>query len=323
MTTGATAPRAITPLAPRRRPVPAALRAGAARFWQEALMRTAHRAPILLRVVRPIMLSGAWRCSAFLRDGTMANAARILGPSSGPREREALAKRVVASCYDFVCDIGRHRGRTAEELRGLAESVRGEQHYRDARDLGRGAIIVTAHLGSFELGTAMLRAHEERIHVVFHRDRLSSFERLRSEQRARLGVIEAPVDDGWGVWLRLREALLANEVVMLQGDRVMPGQAGERVPFLGGHIEMPAGPVKLAMATGAPIIPVFTIRSGLNRFQVVIEEPILVEPGPIRRDGPHPALLRLAGAIERQVARYPDQWLMLHRVWCEDRQPIR
>src|SRR4051812_20642516 len=133
-------------------------------------MRTAHRAPILLRIVRPFMLWGAWRSSAFLRGGTMANAARILGPASTAAEREALAKRVVGSCYDFVCDIGRHRARSAEELRRMTESVVGERHYRDARALRRGAIIVTAHIGSFELGSAMLRAHEERIHVVFHRD---------------------------------------------------------------------------------------------------------------------------------------------------------
>jgi len=269
------------------------------------------------------MLFFAWRTSPLLRDGTTANAARILGPSSTPRQRQALAKRVVGSCYDFVCEIGRHRTRSPAALRALAEWVEGEEHYRRARSLRRGAIIVTAHLGSFEIGAAMLGAFEKRIHVVFQRDHLSSFERLRAEHRARLGVIEAPVDDGWGMWLRLREALLADEVVMLQGDRTMPGQTGVAVPFLGGHVEMPSGPVKLAMATGSPIIPIFTIRRPRGRFRVLIDEPITVEPGPARWDGPHPALLRLAAVIERQVARYPDQWLMLHRAWCEDRPPSR
>jgi lauroyl/myristoyl acyltransferase len=299
-----------------------AVRAAAARFWMEVLMRTAARAPAVLRGVRPVVLFIAWRCSASMRDGTMANAARILGPASGLHQREALAKRVVGSFYDFVVEIGRHRRRSPEELRRLAESVEGEHHYRRARALGRGAIIVTAHLGSFELGAALLRAHEERVHVVFRRDRLSTFDEMRARQHASLGVVEAALDEGvggLGVWLRLREALLADEVVMVQGDRVMPGQRGVRVPFLSGHIEMPAGPVKLAMATGAPIVPVFTIRTGRDRFRVVIEEPMTVEPGPVRWEHPHPALLRLAAVIERHVARYPDQWLMLHRVWCEDR----
>jgi KDO2-lipid IV(A) lauroyltransferase len=265
------------------------------------------------------MLFFAWRFSPMLRDGTIANAGRLLGPSSTECERTVLAKRIVGSFYDFVCEIGVHRGKTGEQLRGLAESVEGEEHYRRARAVRRGAIIVTAHLGSFELGAAMLGATEHRIHVLFKRDHLLSFERLRAEHRASLGVIEAPLDEGWGVWLRLREALLLDEVVMMQGDRTMPGQPGVRVPFLGGHAVLPAGPVKLAMATGAPIVPIFTIRAGNGRFRVVIGESFTVDPAPIRWDAPHPALLRIAQAIEAQVVRHPEQWIMLERVWCEDR----
>src|SRR5204863_8657171 len=122
--------------------------------------------------------------------------------------------------------------------------------------------------------------HERRIHVVFRRDRHWSFEQMRSEQRARLGIVEAPLDDGWDIWLRLREALLADEAVLLQGDSVLPGQRGVRVPFMGGHVELPAGPIKLAMATGAPIIPIFTVRGSPGRFRVIIEEPIFIEAGP-------------------------------------------
>jgi lauroyl/myristoyl acyltransferase len=299
------------------------MRSGAARFWCELLMRTSYRAPWIPRMVRQLMVFFAWHCSPMLRDGTTANAGRLLGASSTARERAALAKRVVGSFYDFVCEIGQHRGKSAVQLRALADSVEGEEHYRRARAMRRGAIIVTAHLGSFELGAAMLSALEKRIHVVFRRDHLSSFERLRSEHRARLGVIEAALDDGWGVWLRLRDALLADEVVMMQGDRTMPGQTGFRVPFLGGHVILPAGPVKLAMATGAPIIPIFTLRRGRGRFRVVIGEPINADPAPIRWDAPHPALLSIARSIEAQVTRHPEQWIMLERVWCEDRPQPR
>jgi KDO2-lipid IV(A) lauroyltransferase len=295
------------------------LRAMAARFWLEVLMRMSHRVPRLTGILRGPVVSVAWMCSPALRDGPMANAARILGPSSSSSQRRALARRVVANFYDFVCDFGRNRARSAPELCALAESVEGVDHFRRARAMKRGAIVVTAHLGSFELGAAMLASFERRLHVVFRRDQLPSFDRLRSEYRRRLGVTEAPLDEGWGVWLRLRDALIADEVVMLQGDRTMPGQPGVAVPFLDGHIDIPSGPVKLAMASGAPILPVFTTRTGSGRFCVVIDEPIVVEREPARTDGPHPALLRIAAAIERQVARHPEQWLMLHRVWREDR----
>jgi phosphatidylinositol dimannoside acyltransferase len=297
-----------------------AIRSGAGRFWLEALMRTSRRAPSIPRLARPLLLPLAWRASSVLRDGPLANAARILGPESTAAERRSLARAVVSNFYEFVVEMGRFQALAPEELRSLIAGIDGHDRYRQARAGRRGAIIVTAHLGSFELGAAMLRAYEPSVHVVFRRDRLSSFERLRAEQRRRLGIREAALDDGWDVWLRLREALRADEVVMIQGDRVMPGQTGVRLPFFSGTVEFPTGPVKLAMATGAPLVPIYTVRDSPGRFRVHVDEPITVEPGPARWPEPHPALLRLASSIQRIVARYPEQWLVLHRAWCEDRR---
>ncbi len=128
-------------------------------------------------------------------------------------------------------------------------------------------------------------------------------------------MIEAPIDDGWTVWLRLRDALVRNEVVMLQADRVMPGQKGCTLPFLHGHLELPMGPVKLALASGAPIVPIFAVRTKTGRMHINIEPAIFVEPS---SEHIHPALLQLAGILEKYVRAYPRQWLLMHRAFCED-----
>ena len=83
------------------------------------------------------------------------------------------------------------------------------------------------------------------------------------------------------MWVRLREALRADQVVVIQGDRVLPGQKGQPIPFLDGDMEFPALPVTLAMLSGAPILPIFSLRTEANRIRLLIEEPIYV--GPIRR----------------------------------------
>jgi lauroyl/myristoyl acyltransferase len=108
--------------------------------------------------------------------------------------------------------------------------LRKRPYYQEARRNQRGAVIVTAHLGCFELGMAALVEHEKRVHVVFRRDPSPRFDRLRSRLREMLGVREAPVDDGWATWSRLRDALSSDEVVLIQGDRVMPGQKGQPRP---------------------------------------------------------------------------------------------
>src|SRR5439155_19959391 len=126
----------------------------------------------------------------------------------------------------------------------------------------------------------------------------------------KLGVIEAPIDDGLALWLRLREALLRDEVVMMHADRVIMGQKGCKVPFLHGHLLLPTGAIRLAMASGAPIIPALVIRRPDGRVRIHIEPHITVEPSD---EDPHPALLSFAATLEKYVRDYPEQWLLFHR----------
>jgi KDO2-lipid IV(A) lauroyltransferase len=252
--------------------------------------------------------------SPWIRRGTLANARRIL-PSAGLSEVTQLARRSLASFYLFCCDVGRSFALSREQLQARVESIHGHEHYDEARAPGRGVIVVTAHMGSFEVGMAALRRFERNpIHVVFRRDRFARFERQRSALRRRLGVEEAPVDQGWTVWVRLREALLADHAVVLQGDRVMPGQKGEPVSFLGGTLMLPTGPVKLALATGAPIVPIFSVRNPDGSVRVFIEEPIDAAAA----GGAIAALDEWARVLECYVQAYPDQWLMLEPALVED-----
>ena len=206
------------------------------------------------------------------------------------------------------------------QLQNQIESIHGDHHYDAARAAGKGAIIATAHMGSFEAGAAALRRREPKMHVVFKRDAMGRFEQVRRELRHRLGVIEAPIDDGLDVWFRLRDALQRNEIVMLQADRVMPGQKGVRLPFLHGHLEIPTGPIKLALATGAPVIPVFSRRLPDGRVRLYVEPAIFVEPS---NQLPHPAQLQIAGLLEKYVHACPEQCLLIHRAFCEDAPNLR
>ena len=287
-------------------------------FWLNALFWNARHAPWLLRISRPFFLGAAWRFSSYLRDATLANARRLLGPDSTEAERTALARSVIENFYQFVEDIGRALRRSRDDLLAGIDLAHGREAWRRVRSPGRGAIVVTAHLGAFEVGMAALAQLEPRVHVVFHRDAFARFEELRAALRRHLGVREAAVGEGLPVWLRLREALRADEVVVMQADRVLPGQKGRRISFLGGHILMPSGPARLAALSGAPMIPTFAVRGPNGRIRFVIEEPIRVE-----QDEIDDAMLHLGAVIERNVRAYPGQWLMLERVWLEDRDAER
>jgi KDO2-lipid IV(A) lauroyltransferase len=285
-----------------------------ASFWLDNLFRVAEHAPGVLRLIRGPLSRLAFRCSGAIRAGTLANAARVLGPDSTPTQRAAFARRVVENFLLFCHDVGRSTRMTPDELFGRIEQVVGHEHYAAARALRRGAIVVTAHMGSFEVGMAALRRQDARVHVVFRRDLFGRFERMRAALRAKLGVVEAPVDDGWTIWMRLRDALRNDEVVVLQGDRVMPGQKGTPVNVLGAEMMLPTGPAKLALATGAPIIPVLCVRTPGGKVRLCVEPAITV-------GGAHAvdaAMEQLAAVIGKYVRAHGEQWLMLQPAWRED-----
>jgi lauroyl/myristoyl acyltransferase len=286
------------------------LRSAAAGFWLGVFFFLTQRAPWIARAMKRPLVWLAIKFSRAIREGTAANGRRILPSGVSQKELSELTRGVVMSFYDFVCDVGQSLRMTRGQLAKKIEAVEGHDKYLAARSTKRGAIILTAHIGSFEVGMAALLEFEKKIHVVFKRD-IGRFEQTRQAMRKRLGVVEQAVDDGWEMWMRLRDALAADEVVAIQGDRVMPGQKGVRTAFLFGHMLLPSGPVKLAIASGAPIIPVFSVRSASGKIRLFIEDTIIVG------EDSDQATKQIAAVLAKYVAAYKEQWQMLHPAFCE------
>jgi KDO2-lipid IV(A) lauroyltransferase len=309
VTAGSTPPEANRQGAKRR----------AARFWLGRFYFWSRHAPWLLRLLKRPLVWITVRSSGPIQRGTHANARRIFGADVSSRQIADFTSKVTANFYDFVVEVGRSGIMTARELADQVERVHGHEEYLAARRAGGGAIMLTAHMGSFEVGMAALRAYERDIHVVFKRDALDRFETIRRTLRDTLGVHEAPVDAGWDTWVGLRDALEKNHVVVMQGDRAMPGQRAQSVPILGGHIALPLGPIVLAQISGSPIFPVFVVRMPNGKSQLYVESAIRVDPDATLIKGIHPQLLAWGKVLEKFIAKYAEQWLFLDPAFVEDK----
>lgn len=286
------------------------IRERCAMFWLAVLFSLTAIAPSLVRAMRPAFVRLAFAFSPKIRRNTRLNARRL---GIEPADCRPFGLAVVGSFYDFVYDIGRSIGKTRDQMAARVHSIEGADLYLAARAAHRGAVLLTAHMGSFEAGLAALPIAEKRVHVVFKRDRLAGFEKLRRTLREQLNVTEAPIDDGWAVWMRLREALLNDEVVAVQGDRVMPGQKGLRVPLLAGTIELPTGPFKLALSAESPVIPIFSVRQPDGTVRILIRDAIHVSGD---ANGIEHGVRSFALVLAQQLADHPEQWLVLDEAFC-------
>jgi lauroyl/myristoyl acyltransferase len=307
------------------------------------LFALASRSPALVARMAWALSALTWWCAPAVRAGVRANLAR-LGVARAQQGREG--REVVASFVRFIADLGWATRVDVAGVRACIDRVEGAQAYLEMRRAckGRGVIVVTAHMGSFEVGLASLTLVEPRVRVVFARDQLAPFERMRARVRARLGVIESPIDTGGadapptgGPWMALRDALLRDEAVVLQGDRAVPGQKSQACALIGPGpaaepasgpaptLRLPSGPVRLAEMTGAPIVPVFCVRRGARaapgRFVVQMGAPFWVgSSAPTGHDAltRDQAMARWAGELARVLRAHPQQWLMLEAAFAED-----
>ena len=92
-----------------------------------------------------------------------------------------------------------------------------------------------------------------------------------------------------------------------------PGQKGQCVPVLGADMMLPSGPAKLALASGAPIVPVFCVRMPSGKVRLCVE-PAIEVPGPQDVDR---AMEQLAAVVGKYIRAHGEQWLMLQPAWCD------
>lgn len=250
----------------------------------------------------------------------MANAGRLCAGRNDTGNIEGIARAIVGNWHRGLFESARNSRRDFRDLLPEIDQVVGREHYGRARATGRGLIVATAHLGPFEILAAALRQYEPKIYTVIQRERHEGLESLRSAQFRRLGIVEAAVDDGYDVWVNVKKALERDEVVLIHADHVLHGQRGAKVKFAGGHINVPTTPIKLAMETGAPIVPMFAVRTSATTSRVFFETPLKIEAGPSEEGGVHPGVFALAAVVEKYAAQYADQWRMVDALWIEDQE---
>jgi len=238
---------------------------------------------------------------------TLDNLARAF-PARPEPERRAIARAAYANMARVVTDALRTLGASPEQL---LEAVRVDDFGPVERALagGRGLLVATAHLGSWELfGAAM--AQRVPLHAVVRRLRGGVNARL-VEARLRSGLRLIPER---GALAAMVAALRKNEVVAMLVDQAIAGKHARFVPFFGRPAATTPALSMAALRTGAPTLVIVALRDG-ERLRFRVEGPIeLPETGDRQRDlWEHTA--RFTAALERIIGEAPEQWLWLHRRW--------
>ena len=165
---------------------------------------------------------------------------------------------------------------------------------------GRPALLVTAHIGSWEMAAAAAGLVGIDLHVIVwdHPDRriAAMFRRLREAKGVRVMSVRAAA--------RSMPSALETSCVGLAGDRDFTGQ-GMLVRFLGALTHVPSAYAALAASKGVPVIPVFCLRLDDGRYHLFHESPITAAGAAMPEEKIVGECLQ---AFQKYIEKYPEQW---------------
>ena len=192
-------------------------------------------------------------------------------------------------------------------------NVEGWEYLDQARSMGKGVMVVSCHMGSYEIVAAIWSATLAA--VSFFAEELEPrelFEWYR-DTRARLGISVLTLDHG-GI-RKVLEALRDQEMVITAIDRDITG-TGHPMPFFGKLAPIPLGPAAISLRMGTPLFPVCCYRLPDDTYMA--EGAPLVMPhstGDAKADQVR-ITEELLRAIEGFIRRHPEQWHVPHRIWA-------
>jgi KDO2-lipid IV(A) lauroyltransferase len=255
------------------------------------------------------------------RDAARANLAVVYGTNTRDRRVRRDARRALQHWMLNWVDLFRlERSDAPRMVREIY--VPSLQPIDDALALGKGVILISAHLGSFDTVLNKLAVRGDRVLVPVEQiEPLALMEYLR-EQRSRLGTRIEPI--GPDTFRHLAAHLREGGIVVMVSDRDVQG-TGQPVTFFGRIVSMPGAAFLLALRTGAPLLVAFGYRYEDNRITARVVTGAAI---PLAGAGRRSLRAELAAAtqawaaiVEREIRRDPGQWVALQPVF--DSAPAR
>jgi len=248
-----------------------------------------------------------------------------------PEKTELELRRIRISMFrnfaKYLVDFFRYAKMDKEYIKNKLKVE--NPHYLDqALSSGKGIIVLSAHIGNWELGGVIIALLGYDLWVVALEHKYKKINDFFDAQRKSKGVNVIPFNKAVRQSINI---LRENKLLALVGDRDFTKEGGTILNFFGKPTSFPKGPAALSLKTGAAIVPAFMVRNEDDSFTLKINPPIdltLQEEKPHSPDDKNSftkmsekdlqeLTKRYTIIIEDYIKKYPDQWYMFRKFWVE------
>ena len=173
-----------------------------------------------------------------------------------------------------------------------------------------GGILISAHVGNFEMAAKSLDHLGPQISVVTLDAEKADIKKVLVREKVDKGLNFIPVSQDLSHVFRIGKAIAERGIVCFTGDRFKPGDKTYEAELMGYKASFPAGPFDVAARLKVPIGFVFGMKASSRRYQFFCRTP-QCEPG----DGPQEILKEFIKLLEKMLRDYPIQWFNYYDFW--------
>ena len=240
----------------------------------------------------------------------LRNYARVL-PDATERERRRVARRSLANYCRYMVEFASSGRLSPEQRLAVGVETPGFAGVDRGMERGAGVLVAPMHFGNWDLGATIATARGYALTVVGESFGHPGLDELVVGGREALGVRLVKMERAGPSLMR---ALRRNEMVAILIDRPL-SEGGVRVRFFGEEVEVPAGPARLALRSGATVGAVAFPRRGAGRIDVLANFDLGFEPSGDSARDVQALTQAIMSAHEAFIRQDPDQWYMFRAFW--------
>jgi len=242
---------------------------------------------------------------------SLNNIRESFGDSIDVGEAKRINRKVLCHYGQMLFEIP-HILRFNERNLGKYVYFLNKKNLLEALKKGRGVFLLTGHFGNWEMMCAAISLCFGNSTVIARPFDFHPLDQFINELRSKFGTVVVPKHRAMR---KILEAIKQNRIIGILLDQNVDWYDGVFVDFFGRWACTNKGLALMAMKTGTPVIPTFSVKQKDGRYCIIFEDEVkLINTGDKTRDMEENTAL-FTGVIEKYIRRYPDHWFWFHKRW--------
>lgn len=194
----------------------------------------------------------------------------------------------------------------------------GEENLIQMAEGGTGGLLISAHVGNWEIAGHLLYRVKANINIVMfegEHEKVKAFlDKVKGEQNIQIIAVKEDLSHLYAI----NEAFEQKEIVCMHGDRFLPGTRVVEVPFFGANACFPSGPLLMASKYNVPVSFVFALKQRNRHYYFSSTKPEYFQFDRDKKKQQQQlvaAINKFVFLIEKKVREYPYQWFNYYNFW--------